>query len=227
MVDKCALKSPPGLHIYSTENHKGGNKASTPQITLTPASPAVPQKAPPRSRSPTLMLCDSPLRSYSPGSDEQRLLYDDMPMQITFQISMRFPPPEACGTNIHQCQLPEVFLTVGQPGETVVLPLNPKPGRPVSFSINPPKKHHYRSASPHRSPARHERGRSSSPNRVNVTSPISPREDYFSLIQRVHTAQLQHNNGQERGDMNREPRRGKGKSGGRKEKKEGNRGKKK
>ncbi|XP_057202099.1 uncharacterized protein LOC130561657 isoform X1 [Triplophysa rosa] len=163
MAGQCALKSPPGLQTYSTEHHKGRNKASTPQITLTPASPAVPQKAPSRSTSPTLMLCDSPvrppLRSSSPGSDEQRLLYDDMPMQITFQISMRFPPHEAYEPNIQPCQLPEVFLTVGQPGGTVVLPLNPKPGRPVSFNINPPKNQHSRSASPRRSPARQERGK--------------------------------------------------------------------
>lgn len=104
-----------------------------------------------------------------------------------------------------------------------MFPLNPKPGRPVSFNINPPK-NHSRSASPHRSPARQER---SSPNRVNVTTPINSHEDYFSLIQRVHTAQLQQNNGQERGDMNRETKKGKGKNGGRKEKKEGNREKKK
>lgn len=86
MAEQCALKSLPGLQISNTENHRERNKASTPQITLTPASPAVPQKAHSRSTSPTLMLCDSPVRpplkSYTHGSEEQRLLYDDIPMQV-------------------------------------------------------------------------------------------------------------------------------------------------
>nr|XP_055044350.1 uncharacterized protein LOC129430815 isoform X1 [Misgurnus anguillicaudatus]XP_055044360.1 uncharacterized protein LOC129430815 isoform X1 [Misgurnus anguillicaudatus]XP_055044370.1 uncharacterized protein LOC129430815 isoform X1 [Misgurnus anguillicaudatus]XP_055044377.1 uncharacterized protein LOC129430815 isoform X1 [Misgurnus anguillicaudatus] len=207
----CPNNTPIGFKPSSTGNQRERN----PQIILTPASPATPKKPDSRPASPILMLCDSePLprsASFCPVSEKERLLYDDMPMQITFQISMRLPPHESCLS-------PEVFLTIGQPGETIVLPLSFKPGRPVSLNVNPPKKHHSRSTSPHGSPARQERGRPSSLNAKNP-GPVNPHEDYFSLIQRCHSNQLQQNNEQKREEINRQAKSEKGKNSGRKEKK--------
>ncbi|XP_051569765.1 uncharacterized protein LOC127450074 [Myxocyprinus asiaticus] len=229
MDDQCVtLSSLPGFQHPSVGTQGKKYKTSAPQIVLTPASPAEPKKACSRPASPTLILCDSepPVRppprsaSFSPVSDKERLLYDDMPMQITFQISMSFPQQQRLGTDNQPCQFPEVFLTIGQAGEAIALPLCPRPGRLASFNVNPPRKHRSRSASPHRSPARQGRSRPSSPNSGDATSQISPYEDYFSLIQKVHTTQLQQSNGRDRGETSKEARKGKGKSGGKKEKKD-------
>ncbi|XP_051987762.1 uncharacterized protein LOC127647526 [Xyrauchen texanus] len=228
--DQCVtLSSLPGFQYPSIGTQGKKNKTSAPQIVLTPASPAVPKKACSIPASPTLTLCDSepPVRppprsaSFSPVSDKERLLYDDdMPMQITFQISMSFPQQQRLGTDNQPCQFPEVFLTIEQAGKAIALPLCLKPGRLASLNVNPPRKHRSRSASPHRSPARQGRSRPSCPNSGDTTSQISPYEDYFSLIQKVHTTQLQQSNGRDRGETSKEARKGKGKSGGRKEKKD-------
>ena len=34
------------------------------------------------------------------------------------------------------CTFPEVFLTLGAPGDNLVIPLSPAPGRPLSFNLN-------------------------------------------------------------------------------------------
>ncbi|XDV12551.1 hypothetical protein PO909_001192 [Leuciscus waleckii] len=131
------------------------------------------------------------------------------------------------GVNNQPCTFPEVFLTIGQPGETIVLPLSPRPGRPISLNVNPPKNHRSRSPSPRRSPAKQTRSRPSTPHPGDTASPISPHEDYFSLIQRVHSAQLLQNNGPNRAEPSKEAKKEKGKSSGKKEKKEGNKEKRK
>jgi len=131
------------------------------------------------------------------------------------------------GENNQPCSFPEVFLTIGQPGETIVLPLSPRPGGPIALNVNPPRNHRSRSPSPRRSPARKTRSRPSTPHPGDTASLISPHEDYFSLIQRVHSAQLQKNNGNSRAEPNKEARKGKGNSSGRKEKKEGDKEKRK
>ncbi|XP_051571690.1 uncharacterized protein LOC127451216 isoform X2 [Myxocyprinus asiaticus] len=226
---RVSLSSLPGFQPSSFGTMGKKNKTSAPQIVLTPASPAVPKKTCSRPASPT--LTEPPLRppprsaSFSPVSDRERLLYDDTPTQITFQISMSFSQQQRIGSDNQPCQFPKVFLTVGQAGEAVVIPLSPEHGRPVSLNVNPPRKHCSRSASPCRSPASQRRSRPSSPNPEDATSQISQYEDYFSLIQKVHTAQLQQSNGRDR-ETSKEARKGKGKSGGRKEKKDGEKRKK-
>lgn len=110
-----------------------------------------------------------------------------------------------------QGSYPEIFLTVGPPGgEAFVLPLTPTVCGPTSLKATPQSRRHH-SPSPHRAHARTTHSRSSSPNPAPQPCPISTDEDYFTLIQRVHTAQLQQGNTAER-------RRGKG--DGRREKKD-------
>ncbi|KAK7175230.1 hypothetical protein R3I93_002205 [Phoxinus phoxinus] len=227
---RVTLGASPGLQPSGIETKREKNKAA-PQIMLTPASPAAPKKACPDPSSPSLTACDSdtpgmpPPRSpsFCPASDRERLPNNDMSAQISFQISMRFPPHQTHGVNNQPCTFPEVFLTIGQPGETIVLPLSPSPGRPISLNVN----HRSRSPSPRRSPARQTHSRPSSPQPGDTACPISPHEDYFSLIQRVHSAQLQQSNGPNRAEPSKEARKGKGKSSGKKEKKEGNKEKRK
>ncbi|XP_048044615.1 uncharacterized protein LOC125267216 isoform X1 [Megalobrama amblycephala] len=225
---RATLNTLPGLQPREK------NKVA-PQIMLTPASPAPPKKICSSPSSPTLTVYESDIpgrppsrsASFCPVSDKEGLQYDDRSAQITFQISMCFPPHQTLGANNQPYTFPEVFLTIGQPGETIVIPLSPKPGRPLSLNVNPPKNHRSRSKSPHKSPARQGRSRPSSPHPGDAPSPLSPYEDYFSLIQRVHTAQLQQNNRQDSAEPSKEARKGKEKSSGKKEKKEGNKEKKK
>lgn len=66
----------------------------------------------------------------------------------------------------------------------MVIPLSPVPGRPLSLNLNLVPKEGSNRASP-----RQTRSRPSTPNRR--ASPIGPDEDCFSVIEKVHTAQLQ------------------------------------
>lgn len=104
------------------------------------------------------------------------------------------------------CTFPEVFLTLGAPGDNFVIPLSPRPDKPLSFNLNlvpkedsSPRKAHSRPSSPRC---------------------ISPDDDCFSLIEKVHTAQLQ--KGMAQGDRKgrEKAEQGKGKGGGKKDKKD-------
>lgn len=93
-------------------------------------------------------------------------------------------------------QIPEIFLTLGAPGDNIRIPLTPVFGRPLSIDLNLIPKKHVKSrhcSSSHASP-RKSHSRPSSPYRGTSTKPvtlaISPDEDCFSLINKIHTAQL-------------------------------------
>ncbi|XP_059389897.1 uncharacterized protein LOC132123258 isoform X2 [Carassius carassius] len=219
---RVTLSSLPGIQNCSPGTKRENNKTLAPKITLTPASPAAPKKVCSRPSSPTLSISEPetpvgpPPRSAS--YPPERLLHDDLSVQMSFQISMCFPPHQTHGPDNQPCPYPEIFLTVGQQGEAIVIPLSPTPGRPLSLNVNPPGQHCSRSASPHRSPARQGHSRPSSPHPGNTASLMGPYEDYISLNQRVYTTQ---NNVRDRAELNKEAKKGKGKSGGKKEKKEG------
>ncbi|KAJ3600648.1 hypothetical protein NHX12_031626 [Muraenolepis orangiensis] len=109
------------------------------------------------------------------------------------------------------CEFPEVFLTLGPPGEQIIVPLSPSPGRPLSLNLNlvPKEMGDPMHASPNHASPRKARSRQSSPNKVachkhkpkatgshqseprKPVNAISPDDDYFSLIERVHAAHLQ------------------------------------
>lgn len=130
------------------------------------------------------------------------------------------------------CTFPEVFLALGAPGDNLLIPLSPVSDRPLTFNLNLVPKKDVKSKhciSSHASP-RWAHSRPSSPNpgatseahpetsclheqRTPMASPISPDEDCFSLIEKVHTAQLQ------KGVVKGEQRKGKGV--GKKDKKDG------
>ncbi len=144
-------------------------------------------------------------------------------------------------TNIDQpCTFPEVFLTLGAPGDNLVIPLSPVAGRPLSFNLNlvPKEDVKSRQGSPSHASPRKAHSRPSSPNsgatgRANpVTScphePISPDDDCFSLIEKVHIAQLQKGMAQggqkwkgNPGKGREKAEQGKGKGAGKRDKKDG------
>lgn len=120
--------------------------------------------------------------------------------------------PQLQSMQKHDCALPEVFLTLGPPGESIRVPLSPVPSRPSSLALSPGQSPHPSGASPKLTNSRDPRPKPTSPCRPSLqSSPISPDDDYFSLIQRVHTTQIQKATG--RGETGK----GKGKGDGRKE----------
>lgn len=131
----------------------------------------------------------------------------------------------------HLGAFPEVFLTVGAPGDNLVIPLSPIPGRPLSLNLNLVPKEDLKSkhCSSNRASPRRTHTRPSTPNKGATSeahfetlcppeqrksmSHLSPEEDCFSLIDKVHTHQLQ--KGAAPGQKQR-----KGKGGAKKDKKD-------
>lgn len=88
----------------------------------------------------------------------------------------------------HLGPFPEVFLTVGAPGENLVIPLSPVPGRPLSLNLNLVPKEGATCSSNRASPTR-ACSKPSTPNKK--AGNMAREEDCFSVIEKVHTAQLQ------------------------------------
>ena len=143
------------------------------------------------------------------------------------------------------CEFPEVFLTLGAPGDKIVVPLSPRPGRPLSLNLNlvpketreprlAPPNHASRSrpSSPHPGVSHKHQPQATGSHQNEQRKPIntiSPDDDYFSLIERVHAAHLQIGLGQggvkgkgEAAQGKRKVEQGKGsdKGNGRKDKKD-------
>lgn len=129
------------------------------------------------------------------------------------------------------CTFPEVFLTLRAPGDNLVIPLSPAPGRSLSFNLNlvPKEDVQYEHCSSCHASPRRAYSRPSSPNpheQRSMSSPLSPDENCFSRIEKVHTAQLQ--KGMARGGQKckGEPAKGRekadqGKGGGKKDRQVG------
>ncbi|KTF94572.1 hypothetical protein cypCar_00003523 [Cyprinus carpio] len=64
--------------------------------------------------------------------------------KITLTPASPAVPKNTLGANNQPCPFPEVFLTIGQPGEAIVIPLSPRPGRPLSLNVNPHRQHRSR-----------------------------------------------------------------------------------
>ncbi|XP_023813255.1 Purkinje cell protein 2 homolog isoform X1 [Oryzias latipes] len=226
-------------------NSKTDILVSPPQITVDKGTPDTSRKYCPRSTSETqwphldsssaLALPKS--ASFTPETEFQQ----DPPSsaQLTLKVSMSITPPPGPNYNY---QIPEVFLTLGSPGESVNIPLSPVFGRPLSLDLNltPKKDGKSKHCSPSRASPRKARSRPSSPYReaptkVNLvtscpniqeqllTSVIIPKED-TSLTEKLPTVQLQKGKAQGRqqaaatlGKEKAEQKKGKG--GGKKDKK--------
>ncbi|XP_026180208.1 uncharacterized protein LOC113140554 [Mastacembelus armatus] len=216
------------LHITVAENTPKTSKkdCSTPASHAKPGSPrALPKSA-----------------SFTPETEYQKEL--NSLVQVTMKVSMTFAPQQGQENFGQPCTLPEVILTLGVPGNDLVIPLNPVPGRPLSVNLNLlPKKVDVKSrlcspnlASPtnaHMRPSSTNAGTTSEAQTLTScsrdqwsleTNPRSPKEDCLSLTEKNHTAQLQKEmarGGEKRKGNPKKGRekavQGKGKSAGRKE----------
>ncbi|XP_070704765.1 uncharacterized protein [Pempheris klunzingeri] len=137
--------------------------------------------------------------SFTPETEHMK---KHSPAQMTVKVSMSFTPPQ--GQKHIDLPFPEVFLTLGAPGENFVIPLSPTPDRPLSFNLNlvpkedtdcspSPRKAHSRPSSPNPGDTSRAHPETSYPHDQGdlVVNPVSPDDDCFSLIEKVHTAQLQ------------------------------------
>ncbi|XP_040919561.1 uncharacterized protein LOC121199128 [Toxotes jaculatrix] len=251
---RVSLPTLPGISGNSERKENGRNtKVCPPHITVAESTPTTPRKDPSRPTSKPQMTdaasgsprALSKSASFTPETEYQKNL--NSPAQVTVRVSMSFTPHQGQENADQPCTFPEVFLTLGAPGDNLVIPLSPGPGRPLSFNLNLVPKEDVKSrqcSSNHASP-RKACSRSSSPNPgatskaypvtscppeqgKPVTSPISPDEDCFSLIERIHTAQLQKAMGQggqkykgDPGKGREKAEQGKGKGVGKKDKKDG------
>ncbi|CAG5897917.1 unnamed protein product [Menidia menidia] len=232
-----ALVAPAGIHRKSDtkENRSNTNTyspASPPLITVDEGTPATSRKYYSRSCSQPQITYEEPgsilslpkSASFTPETEYQK--DPNSPATLTVRVSMSVTPQPG---QKHDYQIPEVFLTIGAPGENVVIPLSPVFGRPLSLDLNlvPKKEGKGRHLSPRCASPRKSPSRPSSPFRGPNTKAqfeqgkvmscqISPDEDCFSLIEKVHTAQL-HKGDQGGQKCKADP--GKGKAIGKKEKK--------
>ncbi|XP_041812366.1 uncharacterized protein LOC121620390 [Chelmon rostratus] len=238
---RVALPTLPGISGNTERKENGRNRkaespASPPHITVAESTPTTARKD-----GKAYAECGSPRAipksaSFTPETEYQKK--QNAPAQMTVRVSMSFTPQQG-QKNINQpCGFPEVFLTLGAPGDNLVIPLSPAPGRPLSFNLNlvPKEDVKSRHCSPSHTSPRKAHSRPSSPNPGAtgeahaetswsldqgkfVSSHISPDDDCFSLIEKVHTAQLQ--KGMAQGGQKCKGEQGKGKGGGKKDRKDG------
>ncbi|XP_035035710.1 uncharacterized protein LOC118122894 isoform X2 [Hippoglossus stenolepis] len=237
---RVALPRLPG--ISGNSERKESTKACPPLITVAESTPTTPRKSCSRpTTQPQMVNAASGLprsASFTPETEYQKNL--NSPAQVTVRVSMSFTPQQGQENAVQQYTFPEVFLTLGAPGDTFVIPLSPGLGRPLSFNLNlvPKDDVQSRHGSPSHASPRKARSRPSSPNPsatskahpVTSSPHISPDDDCFSLIEKVHTAQLQRamaEGGQSyKGDTGRGrdktgEGKGKGKGEGKKDRKDG------
>ncbi|KAK9535246.1 hypothetical protein VZT92_007640 [Zoarces viviparus] len=242
---RVALHTLPGRSENAERNNENGRntKAGIPasplHIPVSESAPTTSRKDCYRPTSPSRMAyaesssprAVSKSASFTLETEYQKKL--NSPAQVTVRVSMSFTPEQG-QKNINQsCAFPEVFLTLGAPGDNLVIPLSPGPGRPLSFNLNlvPKEDVMSRHCSPSHASPRKANSRPSSPTpheQGNMTSPISQDEDCFSLIEKIHTAQLQKGVAQGGHQWKGDPGKGrgkavqgKGKGGGKKDRKDG------
>ncbi|XP_054615723.1 uncharacterized protein LOC129171266 isoform X2 [Dunckerocampus dactyliophorus] len=229
---RVALPSLPGISGMTTEGKhershaKAGNPVCAPHITVAESTPPISRRD--NSRHPTSELGCSLTKSASFSTETEYQKTLNSTSQMTVKVSMSFTPQMGHKKFNQPCAFPEVYLTLGAPGENLVIPLSPKPGRPLALNLNlipkedvksthgSPRKPRSRPSSPQPKAARKAQGGS-------AASPISPHEDCFSVIEKVHTAHLQMGTTQGGHKCKGDPAkgRGNGKVGGKKAQKDG------
>ncbi|XP_010890824.2 uncharacterized protein LOC105023376 isoform X1 [Esox lucius] len=161
-------KAAPG---FKTEHPRRG---SPPQIILIEGTPETPKKVYTAPTSPTQALPEPPVpqrppprsSSFGPNSDNQTI--QNHPAQVTLTMTISFTPEQGWKANNQlPCSFPEMVLTLGPPGETVVVPLTHSPGKPFSLNFNlVPKEDFLSGPSRHQASYRLAKSRNSSPKLV-------------------------------------------------------------
>ncbi|XP_028310712.1 uncharacterized protein LOC114468176 isoform X2 [Gouania willdenowi] len=236
---RVALPVLPGIRGIHDDRENGQGThfstcASTPYITVAECTPTTPRRGSSALNSHLRLsnaALDSPMglpksASFTPETDYQKDV--NAAAQMTVRVSMSFTPQQEKKIMNHPVTYPEVFLTFGAPGDKLVIPLSPLPNRPLSLDLSliPKKEVQSRHASPRKAHSKppspyitssHPPASCSNEQEMILTSTITPEEDRFSFIQRVHTTPLQKMSGQKsKGDH------GKGKGCAKKGKKNGN-----
>ncbi|XP_068192729.1 uncharacterized protein [Antennarius striatus] len=239
---RVALPCLPGISENTKRKEGGKNKtgrsASPLHITVTESTPTTPRKDCSRPKSKpqrTNAELGSPRAiqksaSFTPETEYQKTI--NSPAQMTVRVSMSFTPQQGDKKMDLPCGFPEVFLTLGAPGDNLVIPLSPAPGRPLSLNLNLVPKENVKSrqhspscASPRKPSPSSNPGATSEAHpeslclreQRKLSSTLSPHEDCCSLVEKVHTAQLLKTVAQDGQKWKEEQ--GKGKGGGKKDKK--------
>ncbi|XP_029015741.1 uncharacterized protein LOC114860979 [Betta splendens] len=235
---RVVLPTLPGIGVNSEEKDKASLSQST-QVESTPATSFASTSKMDHSEPDTPRALP---KSASFTTETEHQKKQNYPSQMKVKMSMSFTPQRGQENVDQPCTFPEVFLTLGAPGDNLVIPLSPAPGRSLFLDLNlvPKEDGNSRQSSP--SPRKscskasssdttitHNAETSCPPNqRKPMTSPISPDEDYFSLIERVHTTQLQKALGQAGQKWmcgcvkgREKTKQAKGKGGGKKDRKDG------
>ncbi|XP_077475599.1 uncharacterized protein LOC144088800 isoform X2 [Stigmatopora argus] len=192
---RLCLPSLPGIGGSSESGkcHQGQGKAKipvgAPQITVNEGTPSKKQGV----QAPAPLDCNlSKSASFNCETEYQRT--HDSTARMTVKVSLSFTPQMGNKHFNQPCTFPEVFLTLGAPGENLMIPLSPRPGRPVSWNLNLIPKEDEDSPRPSRPSSPQPKAackvqRGNSPGRAGLA--ITPEEDCFSLIEKVHTTHLQ------------------------------------
>ncbi|KAJ7992079.1 hypothetical protein DPEC_G00274840 [Dallia pectoralis] len=121
-ADPPQMCSPPRIVLIegTPETPRKGRPTSAPQAFSEPAGPP---KPPPRSS------------SFGPNSDNQTT--QNHQAQVTLTMTITFTPEQGWKVdNQLPCSFPEMILTLGPPGEAVVVPITQSPGEPLSLNFN-------------------------------------------------------------------------------------------
>nr|XP_057906254.1 uncharacterized protein LOC131103755 [Doryrhamphus excisus] len=239
---RVTLPSLPGISGRTSEDKhnrsraKAGIPVCAPHITVAESTPPISRSNNSTPSTSQLGCSITKSASFSTETEYQKAL--NSTAQMTVKVSMSFTPQMGHKNFNQPCTFPEVYLTLGAPGENLVIPLSPKPGRPMSLNLNlipkedvksthgSPRKPRSRPSSPQPKAARKAHSGNSYPPEQggSAASPISPHEDCFSVIEKVHATHLQMGTTQGghkcKGDAVRV--RGNGKTGGKTKKDGGN-----
>ncbi|XP_035812392.2 uncharacterized protein LOC111580740 isoform X2 [Amphiprion ocellaris] len=165
---RVALPGLPGISGNSERNRNSPNKkaetpASPPHITVAECTPTTSRKncSSPESDSTRTIPKSA---SFTPETEYEKL---NSSAQVTVRVSMSFTPQMVPKYAHQPVPYPEVFLTLGAPGENLVIPLSPVPGRRLSFDLNlvPREDVNSRHCSPSHASPRKTHSRQSSPNK--------------------------------------------------------------
>ncbi|XP_007572421.2 sialidase-like isoform X1 [Poecilia formosa] len=183
--------------------------ASPPYIIVNEGTPATSRKSFRRSSSqPQIFDAESSSTLALPKSasftpETEFRMDQNSQAQMTLKVSLSVTPQPGIKNDY---QVPEVFLTLGAPGDNVVIPLSPVFGRPPSLDLNlvpkkdaksrhnsprmaSPRKAHSRPSSPYRE---EERPITAGPNQKEklLTCSVSPNKECFFMKKNIHSAQM-------------------------------------
>ncbi|CAL1588130.1 unnamed protein product [Knipowitschia caucasica] len=145
---------------------------TAPLITVTQSTPTTSKKE------FTRPLSMPPVEQASPRPFPKSASYgqEASPAQVTVRVSMSFSSLQGQMDLDQPSSFPELFLTLGAPGDNLMIPLSPMPGRRLSLSLNliPKDEADTEETSNHPGPWNSHSGPPSPAVRVHSHSPPSP-----------------------------------------------------